>query len=123
MLKGVANMSRARASARTCPAISPAVRLRTSPILPVRQNAQPMAQPTCVEMQKVCAGVSGMKTDSIWRPSPSRRTNFRVPSSETSCRAMAGVPTTAACWSAALNSRLRSVMPAMSVTSRFQIHR
>ena len=45
-----------------------------------------MAQPTWVEMQKVCAGVSGMKTDSICVPSPSRRTNFCVPSSEMSCR-------------------------------------
>ena len=31
-----------------------------SPILPVRQKAQAIAQPTCDEMQKVCAGVSGM---------------------------------------------------------------
>ena len=50
----------AAASTRTCAAISPAVRLRTSPIFPVRQNAQPIAQPTCVDTQKVCAGVSGM---------------------------------------------------------------
>ncbi len=32
----------------------------TMPILPVRQKAQRMAQPTWVEMQKVCLGVSGM---------------------------------------------------------------
>ena len=49
-----------RASTRTCAAISPAVRFRTRPILPVRQKAQPIAQPTCVETQKVWAGVSGM---------------------------------------------------------------
>ena len=36
--------------------------------MPVRQNAQAMAQPTCVEMQKVIDGVSGMNTDSICRP-------------------------------------------------------
>ena len=49
------------------------------PILPVRQNAQRIAQPTCVERQKVArgsrrlsspTGLSGMKTDSISLPSP-----------------------------------------------------
>ena len=50
------------------------------PILPVRQNAHFIAQPTCVEMQKVCDGVSGMKTDSISLPSASRSRNFVVPS-------------------------------------------
>ena len=75
-------MSSAPASTRTWPTISPAVRLRTSPILPVRQKAHAIAQPTCVEMQKVIAGVSGMKTDSICRPSASRSRNFSVPSVE-----------------------------------------
>ena len=56
------------------------VRLRTSPILPVRQNAHAIAQPTCVEMQKVIAGVSGMNTDSMCRPSARRSRNFSVPS-------------------------------------------
>ena len=72
-----------RASRRTWPAISDAVRCRRSPILPVRQNAQPIAQPTWVETQNVCFGVSGMKTDSICLPSSRRNTNFCVPSSET----------------------------------------
>ena len=49
---------------------------RISPILPVRQNAQPIAQPTCVEMQNVCVGVSGMKTASICRPSARREHEF-----------------------------------------------
>ena len=31
------------------------------------RSAHAIAQPTCVEMQKVIAGVSGMNTDSIWR--------------------------------------------------------
>ncbi len=43
-----------------------------------------MAQPTWVEMQKVIAGVSGMNTDSIWRPSARRSRNFSVPSVERS---------------------------------------
>ena len=66
MLKRLSRMSSASASTRTWPTISPAVRLRTRPILPVRQKAHAIAQPTWVEMQKVIAGVSGMKTDSIW---------------------------------------------------------
>ena len=34
-----------------CAAISPRVRLRTSPCSVEAQNAQPIAQPACVEMQ------------------------------------------------------------------------
>ena len=68
------------ASTRTCPAISPAVRLRTSPIFPVRQKPHFIAQPTCVEMQNVWLGVSGMKTDSMRRPSSRPSRNFTVPS-------------------------------------------
>ena len=60
MLKRRSSMPSSRASTRTWPAISPAVRLRSSPIFPVRQNAHFIAHPTCVEMQKVWAGVSGM---------------------------------------------------------------
>ena len=91
--------------------------------MPVRQNAHPMAQPTCVDTQNVCAGVSGMKTDSISRPSPIFRTNFWVPSAETSRLAMAGVETVAAPMSAARSSWLRSVIRAKSVTPRRQIQR
>ena len=61
----------AAASTRTCPAISPAVRFRTRPIFPVRQKPHAIAHPTCVEMQNVIDGVSGMNTDSIRRPSAS----------------------------------------------------
>ena len=64
MLKGLSSRPVALASTRTCPAISPGVRLRTSPILPVRQKPHAIAQPTCVDTQKVIAGVSGMNTDS-----------------------------------------------------------
>ena len=71
MLNALSRRSRAPASTRTCPAISPAVRLRTRPILPVRQNAHAIAHPTWVEMQKVMAGVSGMNTDSMCFPSAS----------------------------------------------------
>ena len=48
--------------------------------MPVRQKPHAIAQPTCVEMQKVIDGVSGMKTDSMRRPSASSSTNLRVPS-------------------------------------------
>src|SRR5688572_31482036 len=64
MLKGWSSRPVAAASTRTWPAISPAVRFRTRPILPVRQKPQLIAQPTCVEMQNVIDGVSGMNTRS-----------------------------------------------------------
>ena len=60
MLNAASRSPVAPASTRTWAAISPAVRWRTRPILPVRQKAQPIAHPTCVDTQKVCAGVSGM---------------------------------------------------------------
>ena len=60
MLKAARARPVSCASTRTCDAISPAVRLRSRPIFPVRQNPQFIAHPTCVEMQKVWAGVSGM---------------------------------------------------------------
>ena len=57
------------------------------PILPVRQKAHFIAQPTWVDMQKVCDGrVRDMKTDSMCLPSASRRRNLTVPSSDRSCR-------------------------------------
>ena len=61
------------------------------PIFPVRQNAHFIAQPTWVEMQKVCGGASGMKTDSMCLPSASRSRNLTVPSWERSCPATTGV--------------------------------
>ena len=121
MLKDLSSRSSERASSRTCPAISAALRWRSSPILPVRQNAQPIAQPTCVETQNVCFGVSGMKTDSICLPSARRSTNFCVPSSETSCWITSGSETIAFSASAARSSRLRFVIASKSVTPRFQI--
>ena len=41
------------ATSNTCPTISPAVRLRSSPILAVRQNWQLTGHPTWLEMQNV----------------------------------------------------------------------
>ena len=80
-----------------------------------------MAQPTCVDTQKVCLGVSGMKTDSICRPSARRSTNFCVPSLETSCLMTSGNDTVAASASAWRSSRPRFVISLKSVTPRFQI--
>ena len=116
MLKRVSRMSSASASTRTWPTISPAVRLRTSPIFPVRQKAHAIAQPTCVEMQNVMAGVSGMNTDSIWRPSASRSRNFSVPSIDFSRATSAGVVSVNASASVARSSRERSVIASMLVT-------
>ena len=60
MLNDFSRRPVASASARTWPVISAGVRLRTNPILPVRQKSQSIAQPTWLEMQNVCLGVSGM---------------------------------------------------------------
>ena len=110
MLKGVSSMRRSAASTRTWPTISPAVRWRVSPIFPVRQNAHCMAQPTCDEMQKVCAGVSGMKTDSMRAPSASSKRYLVVPSMETSLRTSRGVAMRQRSASVARSGRARSVM-------------
>ena len=77
MLKRWPSMPSSRSSTRTWPTISPAVRLRMMPMRPVRQNAHFIAQPTCVEMQNVCDGVSGMKTDSMRWPSASSQQELR----------------------------------------------
>ena len=60
MLKRSSRSPSAVATTRTWPTISPALRLRVKPIVPVRQNAQAIAHPTCVEMQMVMPGESGM---------------------------------------------------------------
>ena len=70
-------------AAHTCPTISPAVRFRTNPIVPVRQNAQPNPHPTWVETQSVRRSPSGMTTAWIFRPSDSRRSSLALPSRET----------------------------------------
>ena len=116
MLKGVSRKPSSFASTRTCPAISPAVRCRVSPIVPVRQKPHFMAQPTCVEMQNVCDGVSGMNTASIWRPSPNRSSSLVVPSEDVSFRTMSGVLMTATSASRARTPLGTSVMAEKSVT-------
>src|SRR5664279_2328275 len=56
---------------RTCSTISHAARLRCSPSLPVAQNAQPSAQPTCELTHTVnrCGFSSGIRTASNRAPS------------------------------------------------------
>ena len=61
--------------------------------MPVRQKSHAMAQPTCVDTQKVMAGVSGMKTDSMRRPSARASRSLRVPSTEVSSLTICGVET------------------------------
>jgi hypothetical protein len=92
--------------------------LRTSPIFPVRQKPHDIAQPTCVEMQNVIAGVSGMKTDSIRRPSASSSTNLRVPSIEVSSLTVRDVVSANSSGSCARRVRDRSVIDPKSVTPR-----
>ena len=51
---------RRRLARATWSTISPEVRFRASPIVPVMQKVQPTAQPTWVETQRVFRSVSGM---------------------------------------------------------------
>ncbi len=122
MLKRAWSMPSSRVSTRTCPTISPAVKLRMMPILPVRQNPHRIAQPTCVDRQNVFAGVSGMKTDSIRWPSSSRSRNFAVPSLDFSQRTRSGVDTRRAAARCERRSRPRSVISPKSVTPRLWTH-
>ena len=117
-------LKRRSASARSCAitrtwaAISPAVRFRSSPIRPVRQKPQRMAQPTCVDTQKVIAGVSGMKTVSTSRPSSNRIRNLTVPSADSLRADTVGVRIANVRSSCARRSVGRSVMRAKSTTPR-----
>ncbi len=61
-----------RATSSTWPTISPAVRFRSRPSIAVRQNRQPTAHPTWLEMQIVCRSSSGISTVSTVRLSSSR---------------------------------------------------
>ena len=72
--------SSARFASHSWPMISPTVRLRLKPCLPVEQNAQSSAQPACEEMHSVPRSSSGMKTVSIALPAPTSSSHLRVPS-------------------------------------------
>ncbi len=52
--------SSVRFACQSWPTISPVVRLRLNPCLPVEQNAQSSAQPACDEMHSVPRSSSGM---------------------------------------------------------------
>jgi hypothetical protein len=69
----VCNKPLSRATNRTWPTISPAVRLRSRPMSAVMQNLQSTGHPTWLEMQTVSRSASGMRTVSIVRPSESFR--------------------------------------------------
>ncbi|MMZ66955.1 hypothetical protein D3C75_822550 [compost metagenome] len=68
--------------------ISSGVKSRWKPCLPVEQNEQSNAQPTCDEIHKVLrkpvlssAGINTVSTKDP-APSPTRKTHLRVPSFE-----------------------------------------
>ena len=83
MLKRLSSRSSSRASTRTWPTISPAVRLRIDAHLAGQaERARHRAADLRRQAERVRAGVSGMKTDSISLPSCSRSRNFVVPSVE-----------------------------------------
>ncbi len=81
--------SRSRATS-ICARISPADRLRTSGIVPVRQKLQERVQPTWVETQSAPRSSSGMNTLSTSWPSAKRSSHLRVPSADRSSAMSSG---------------------------------
>ena len=73
-------------SRTSCSRISPAVRLRTTPLRPLAQKTQPMPQPTCVLMHAVRAVVFLDQHALDHLVVGSRRTSLCVPSAATRCR-------------------------------------
>ena len=63
--------------------ISSAASDLTTPCAPDAQKAQPIAQPTCVEMHCVKRPVAGMRTVSTAAPSANPTRSFFVPSDDT----------------------------------------
>ena len=85
-----------RRRTRNWSTISPEVRLRSNPALPVAQKSHPIAHPTCDDTQPAALSAlwAGMRTDSTEWPSESRMRSFAVPSADT--------------WRAATDASLRS---------------
>ncbi len=74
---------RSRSMRRTWSRISPIDRLRFTPLRPLAQKMQPMAQPTWELTQMVRRSSSRMRTVSICSPSRRVSRSFSVPSFET----------------------------------------
>ncbi len=74
-----------RSTCRICSMISPVVRFRLRPSIPLAQKTQPIAQPTCVLMQTVRRSSSRISTHSTNWPSCNSSRSFSVPSFATWC--------------------------------------
>ena len=70
---------------KNCPTISPAVRLRVSPCVPVAQNAHAIGQPACVDRHTETWVLSGSRTHSIGLPDCVRASTLTVPSRVSVC--------------------------------------
>jgi len=76
----------------------------------VRQKAQPMAHPTCVDTHSVRRPSSGMYTASTCFPSGVRRRSLTVPSPERCVRSISSVVTEASFASLSRKALGRSVI-------------
>ena len=110
LIRSVAGRRRARR--RSCSRISPVVRLRTTPSMPLAQKTHPIAQPTCELMQTVRRSPSRSMTHSIRCRSWSSRSSFSVPSSACEWVAMVVVQSVNSASSASRRVLGRSVMSA-----------
>ncbi|MNT61204.1 hypothetical protein D3C72_1988300 [compost metagenome] len=72
----------ANSAIHSWPMISPVVRLREKPCLPVEQKRQLTAQPACEETHSVPRVSSGMYTVSTALPWPTSSSHLRVPSAD-----------------------------------------
>ena len=84
-------MRSANSAMRNWPMISPVVRLREKPCLPVEQKRQLTAQPACDDTHSVPRVSSGMNTVSTALPLPTSISHLRVPSVEMWSLMMAGI--------------------------------
>ena len=98
-----------RQASMTWSTISPLVRFRTSPFLPLAQKTQRTGHPTWVERQTVVRSGTRMRTVSTVFPSSRRESHFTVPSSGS--------------WRRSTTSRAKEAMPASSRLRRSPLGR
>src|SRR5574341_172226 len=111
-----------RFASQSCPTISPVLRLRLKPCLPVEQKAQSSVQPAWLDTHSVPRPVSGMNTASTALAASTLSNHLRVPSSATWSPTIRGARTSAAAASLTRSSLARSLMRANSDSRRWCTH-
>ena len=110
--------TKANSAILSWPIISPVVRLRLNPCLPVEQKRQLTAQPACVDTHSVPRPSSGMNTVSTALPCPTSSNHLRVPSSEVLSLITVGSEITARPVSFSRSDFAKSVIASKSLTPK-----